>query len=106
MNHTADRCLAMSDVSDEEVGSDDDGPVYESKKGTKNTGEDIYEDMLLGKLIETPVKTKKSPVDKINKYAVHSVVGTELFLRVRFIDRVNGLVYSQNKNTICDFDLS
>ena len=54
------------------------------------------------------MKTRKShpvesPLDKTNKYAVHLVVGTELFPRVIFLDSVNDLVYSKERNTICDF---
>ena len=67
--------------------------------------------MLVGKLIDTPLKARKShpvesPLDKTNKYAVHSVVGNELFPRVKFLDLVNDLVYSRNLNTICNFVMS
>ena len=56
-------------------------------------------------------KVKRRPVpeslaDRTNKYVIHSVVGTELFPRVKFVDHVNDLEYSCTKNTICDFVLS
>ena len=105
------RRLALSESDSSEY--EDNEPVYQSKKGTKTTGlgDDDDNDILLGKLIETPEKVKKrsvaeSPNDKTNKYAIHSVVGTELFPRVKFVDHVNDLVYSHTKNTICDFVLS
>ena len=105
--------LSESDLSDDEDESEDDKPVYVSRKGTKTTGQDddVKQDMLKGKLIETPEKVKKrpvveSPADKTNKYAIHLVDGTELFPRVKFVDHVNALVYSRTKNTICDFVLS
>ena len=41
--------------------------------------------------------------DKTNKYVVHSVVGTELFPTVKFLDCVNDWVYPREKNTICVF---
>ena len=55
-------------------------------------------------------KVKRRPVpeslaDRTNKYVIHSVVGTELFPRVKFVDHVNDLEYSCTKNTICDFVL-
>ena len=108
MNHAAGRRLALLDDSDDDMGSDETTPVYESHTGTKTTGLD---DMLVGKLIETPVKSQKShlapsPSDKTNQYAVHSVVGTELFPRAKFLDSVNDLVYSKARNTISNFVMS
>ena len=51
MNHAAyGRCLVMSDVSDDVVGTDEDEPIYQFKKGTKTMGEEDDEDMLLGKV--------------------------------------------------------
>ena len=88
--------------------SDEAIPVYKSHTGTKTTGMD---DILVGKLIETPVKARKwhpvhSPSDKTNQYAVHSVVSTELFPRVKFLDSTNDLVYSKERNTICNLMMS
>ena len=40
LNCAAGRCLAMLDDSDNEVGSDEATPVYESHAGTKTTGLD------------------------------------------------------------------
>ena len=105
--------LSESDISGDEEDSEDEEPVYQSKKGTKTTGleDDDNQDMLVGKLIETPEKVKRrpipeSPADRTNKYAIHSVVGTELFPRVKFVDHVHDLVYSRTRSTICDFVLS
>ena len=108
MNRAAGRRLAVSDDSEDDIDSDEATPVYESNTGTKTTGLD---DMLVGKLIETPVKARKSrlvqsPSDKTNQYAVHSVVGTELFPRVKFLDSINDLIYSKERNTICNFVMS
>ena len=46
---------------------------------TTGLGEDDKQDMLVGKLIETPEKVKRRPIpeslaDKTNKYEIHSVV--------------------------------
>ena len=110
MNRAASRRPMLPDFSDEDAMSDDE-PVYQSKKGTKTTGLDDDEDVLMNPLIRTPPKIIKkrfveSPSDKTNKYAVHSVVGTELFPRVKFLDSTNDLIYSRQPNTICDFVLS
>ena len=61
MNCAAGRHLVMSDVSNNDVGSEDDS-VYEPHKGMKTTDEDDNHDMLVGKLIETPVKAKDEQI--------------------------------------------
>ena len=76
MYHAATgRRLEQSESSslDNEDESEDDKPVYVSRKGTKTTGldDDVGQDMLKGKLIETHEKVKKrpvveSPADKTN----------------------------------------
>ena len=47
--------LSESSSSDDEDESEDDEPVYVSRNGTKTTGldDDVGQDMLKGKLIET-----------------------------------------------------
>ena len=54
--------LSESSTSDDDDDSEDGKPVYVSTKGTKTTGldDDVGQDMLKGKLIETPEKVEKT----------------------------------------------
>ena len=84
--------------------SDEGTPIYRSQSGADDEVNVTEGEMVTSGHNETPKKNIFPSIgDMTNRYAVHAVVASQLFPRVKFLDRKKDLDYSEQEGTICKF---